>query len=121
MQFLEISKTDTVTSVYWFGQNGLCLKILESSSSQGTVIETTPLFKVVKTKWLVVGWSVKIIKNGNIEAGYSVTLKNRQAGKIWVPIEIMISVQEANHAGKTFTDVLKLRNYLFDQSLQIIN
>ncbi len=121
LKFEKVSKSDTVKYAYQFGLNGLCLKITATSESDGTIVETIPVFKIVKTQWLIVGWSVKVIKNDVIQSGYAVSLKNSQAGKIWVPIEIIISVQDVNHLGKTFSDVLKIRNYLFDQSLQIMN
>lgn len=106
---------------YTFGMNGLCLKIETSYPSQNRIIVTYPNFKVVKTKWLCTGWEVQIVDNGDVISGFAVTLENQFIDPVWVPVEIDLQVQKKNEIGRTYTDVLKFRNYLFNQSLQLID
>lgn len=112
---------DTLQSAYYFGLNGQCLKITIKSKANNIIEEIIPGFNVIKTKWIINSWKVQIKKEDQIEAGYLVNLKNVLIEDIWVPTEIKITVQHAQNLGKTFQDVIKLKNYLFNQPLQFIN
>lgn len=117
----EKSAKDTINTEYSFGANGLCVKILTYIASTKTTVETIPIFTIIKTKWLITGWKVQILKSGEIESGYTIELKNNLISETWVPSDIFIKLQDVNYEGKTFQDVIKLRSYLFDQPLQLID
>lgn len=106
---------------YTFGMNGLCLKIETAYPSINRIILTYPQFRVVKTKWLCTGWEVQIVDNGDVSSGFAVTLDNQFIDPVWVPTKIDLQVQKKEEAGVTYSDVLKFRNYLFNQSLQLID
>jgi hypothetical protein len=106
---------------YTFGMNGLCLKIETGYPQINRTIITYPKFRVVKTKWLCTGWEVQIIDNGEVSSGFAVTLKNQFVDPVWVPVQVDLQVQKKEEAGKRYADILKFKNYLFNQSLQLID
>lgn len=119
--FNSVVNTDTTYYQYFFGLNGLCLKILSYEPSKNLTIETNPYFKTSKTKWIVGGWQVKMHSNKEISTGYFAELKFKEKKNIWFPTEIILTVQRKTELGKTFSEVLKFRNLLFNQSLQYID
>ena len=121
IKFNALENGDTISYGYYFGLNGLCLKVETLNYTQKQRIETYPRFKIVKTKWLCTGWEVQISVNGKIESGFNVTLNNNLIDQVWVPGDIVLSVQSIDKPGVTFNDVIKFRNYLFNQSLQFID
>lgn len=111
---------DSTYFTYYFGKNGLCLKIETETPKDNLKVETYPNFKIVKTKWLITGWEVQMSSNNEIHTGFVIQLKNNLLQDVWVPSEMLITVQKATNKGTTFTDVVKFRNYLFNQPLQYI-
>jgi hypothetical protein len=120
IKFHSFLKGDTTSYTYYFGKNGLCLKIETVTLATNTHITTYPQFKIVKTKWLITGWEVQITKNDQIETGFIIELKSKILGENWVPSEMYITVQQSKTRGTTFQDVIKFRNFLFNQPLQYI-
>lgn len=106
---------------YTFGMNGLCLKIETVYEGQNRIITTYPSFKVIKTKWLCEGWEVQIIENEDVISGFAVALNNNFVDNVWIPTDISLEVQKKDEPGKTYVDKLKFRNYLFNQSLQLLD
>lgn len=121
IQFKEIFKTDTVNYSYYFDEDGLCIKNIYKSEKSGLLIETVPFFRQVKTKWLIEGWEVTTLKKDKIQETYVIKLKNILIGQIWVPGEISILMKDSSPYNAAKTDILKLRGYLFNQFLKIIN
>lgn len=111
---------DTTFFTYFFGKNGLCLKIETDTPSNNLKVETYPHFKIVKTKWLITGWEVQMSKNGEIYSGLTIELNNTFTKDVWVPQDMIITVQKTETKGTTFTDLVKFRNFLFNQPLQYI-
>ena len=103
------------------GKNGLCLKIEISYPAENKQIVIYPSFKTVKTKWLCDGWSVQTIINGEVESGFILELVNDLVGNIWVPTQINIGVQKSDDPGNTYYDLIKLKNFLFNQSIELLN
>ena len=101
------------------GLNGLLLGIEILYPSENKMITITPRFRTVKTKWLCEGWKVQTIKNSIIESGFNLKIENRVVNDVWVPTEIIIEVQKADQPGKTFYDVLSMKNYMFNQSIEL--
>ena len=120
IQFSTVFQSDTTLYRYYFGQNGLCLKIETVTPSNNSLVETYPHFKIIKTRWLITGWEVQMSTNGEIQTGFIITLNNKLLNDIWVPSEMIINVQQAKNKGTTFSDVVKFRNFLFNQPLQYI-
>jgi len=118
--FHSVINTDTTYHEYFFGLNGLCLRIVTFTPSTNVTIETIPYFKTSKTKWIISGWEVKMYSNNEINTGYFVELKFKEKENIWIPSEIVLSVQRKREIGKTFNEVLMFRNFLFNQSLHYI-
>jgi len=119
--FNSVVNTDTTYFQYFFGLNGLCLKILSFTPSQNLTVEVNPSFKTSKTKWIIAGWEVKMHRNNEISTGYFAELKFKEKENIWFPSEIILTVQRKTELGKTFNEVLKFRNLLLNQSLQYID
>jgi hypothetical protein len=111
-------ETDTK---YYFGLNGMCIKIEMIYPSQNKRVITLPRFRAVKTKWLCTGWSIQTIDNDEVSGGYIISLKNKVVNDLWVPINIQIEVQKSDRIGETFSDIIKIRNYLFNQPIEYIN
>jgi len=120
LKFAAVNETDSTYFTYYFGENGLCLKIVAETPAKKIKIETYPHFKIVKTKWLVTGWEVQMSRNSIIETGFIVNLKSKFYNENWVPTEMLITVQQSKSLGTTFTDEIKFRNFLFNQPLQYI-
>ena len=118
--FNYIINTDTTYYEYYFGLNGQCLRIVSFTPSTNLKVETVPYFKTSKTKWIIAGWEVKMYTNNEISTGYFVEINFKEKEDIWIPSEIIFSVQRKSAVGKTFNEVLKFRNFLFNQSLQYI-
>jgi len=109
-----------VTKVkYLFGYNGLCLLNEISYPNQKKVIVIYPRFKTVKNKWLCQGWRVQTFVNGSVESGFELELTNSFIYNKWVPSNIKIEVQKAEKKGTTFYDEISIKNYLFDQPLEL--
>ena len=106
---------------YYFGLNGMCIKIETLYPSEGKRVVTLPRFRAIKTKWLCTGWTIQTVENDSISGGYIISLKNKIVNDLWVPINIQIEAQKADRAGETFTDIVKIRNYLFNQPIEYIN
>ncbi len=106
---------------YIFGLNGLCVKIETTYPSQNKVIITKPSFRAVKTKWLCNGWTIQTVENEKITGGFIISLKNKIKNDYWVPINIQIDVQKSEKQGVIFSDIIKIRNYLFNQPIEYIN
>lgn len=120
VKFTSVYKGDSTNFTYYFGENGLCLKIVAESPAKNTKVETYPHFKIVKTKWLVTGWDVQMSSNNKIETGFIIDIKSKMYNEIWVPSEMLITVQQSKTPGATYTDVIKFRNFLLNQPLQYI-
>lgn len=118
--FSSIIDADTTYFEYYFGLNGLCLKIISFTPSSNIKVETIPYFETRKTKWIIGGWEVKMYSNNDIRTGYSVKLNFKDKKNIWIPAEIILSIQKKSALGKTFNEVIKFRNFLFNQSLHYI-
>jgi len=121
IKFINTSSIDTSFNTFYFGLNGLCIKILNRIPAQNATLEIYPSFKIVKTKWLITSWRIQISKNGEIESGVVFSLKNKLINDIWVPEEITVTVQKADKLGSTFGDIIKFKNYLFNQPLQYMD
>lgn len=106
---------------YIMGINGLCLKIDISYPKEKKQILIYPSFKTIKTKWLCDGWSVQTVINGEVESGFILELVNSQVENVWVPIQINLGVQKSDERGNTYYDIIKMRNYLFNQSIELLN
>lgn len=106
---------------YTMGRNGLCLKIELTYPVENKQIMIYPSFKTMKTKWLCDGWSVQTMLNGEVINGYVLEIINLEIEKVWVPGQINIGVQRADDPAHTYYDIIKLKNYLFNQSLELIN
>jgi len=121
VQITMQSETDKiVTKVkYLFGYNGLCLLNEISYPDQNKVIVIYPKFKTVKNKWLCQGWKVQTYFNGEVESGFDLELTNSFVDNKWVPSKIKIEVQKAEIKGTTFYDEIIIKNYLFDQPLEL--
>ncbi|MCB0281730.1 MAG: hypothetical protein H6627_03745 [Calditrichae bacterium] len=113
-------ENDTTFFSYFFGKNGLCLKIETVTPANNLRVETYPNFKIVKTKWLITGWEVQMSKNGEIYSGLTIKLNNTFVSDVWVPQDMIITVQKTEAKGTTFSDLVKFRNFLFNQPLQFI-
>lgn len=118
---MSVVAGDTAYTQYIFGKNGLCLRIENYVPHLKQKVITVPKFDVVKTKWLCKGWKVQILKNDKIKSGFMVDLNMKFYKNIWIPESITINVQKADQLGKTFADQLLFRNYLFNQSIKLIN
>ncbi len=110
---------NTIDYRYTFGLNGLCLKIETFYHRDNNKVTTYPKFRTVKTKWICEGWEVQVSNQDQIRSGYLVLLKNRVVQDIFVPIEISIEAQK--NTGEKFTEIIKIKNYLFNQPLQLLN
>ncbi len=119
VQFAFAAAGDTTKVRYMFGRNGLCLRIEVSYPGQNREIHIFPDFRLIKTKWLCTGWTVQNYMNNEIESGFQVQVTNSLVNNIWVPTDIIIGVQKADTPGDTYFDRIRLRNYLFDQSIQL--
>ncbi|MGD9899396.1 MAG: hypothetical protein AB7T22_09740 [Calditrichaceae bacterium] len=104
---------------YTFGINGLCLKIETYYHYDNNKVTTYPKFRIVKTKWICEGWEVQVSNQDQIRNGHLVLLKNRVVQDIFVPIEISIEAQK--NTGEKFTEIIKIKNYLFNQPLRLLN
>ncbi len=120
VQFISAVESDTTYYTYYFGENGLCLKIISETPSTKVKIETYPHFRIVKTKWLITAWEVQMSRNNKIETGFTVSLKSKMFKEFWVPSEMHIAVQQSKTPGATYSDIIKFRNFLFNQPLQYI-
>ena len=98
----------------------MCLKIISYTPSKNLKIETIPHFKISKTRWIISGWEVQMYTKDVIQTGYSIDINYKDKKNIWILSEIILSVQRKNTVGKTFNEVLKFRNFLFDQSLHYL-
>ncbi len=103
---------------YLFGENGLLLMIQIDYPQTQKQIVIYPRFKTVKTKWLCTGWSVQNYILNEVESGFDITLTNRLEKGLWVPGSLLIEVQKAETKGQKYYDEIKLKNYLFNQSIQ---
>ncbi len=115
-----INQNDTTRNVYYFGLNGLLLKTESFSPDGHRKVTTTPHFKIIKTKWICTGWEAQMWLDENVESGFVINLDMREYQNIWIPYNIDIVVQQSRFKGRTFTDRLLFRNYIYDQSLQMI-
>ncbi len=106
---------------YYFGLNGMCIKIETIYPSQNKRVITLPRFRAVKTKWLCTGWIIQTVENDEIKGGYIISLKNTIINDLWAPINIQIEAQKADKMGETFSDIIKIRNYLFNQPIEYIS
>lgn len=106
---------------YLFGYNALNLLIQIDYPQQNKQIVIYPKFKTVKTKWLCTGWSVQTYVDSKIQNGFNLTLKNRLINEAWVPVDILIEVQKSESKDQTFYDEIRLRNFLFNQSIEFNN
>ncbi len=120
IKFFSEFKGDSTYYTYYFGQNGLCLKIVAETPSRQTKIETYPHYRIVKTKWLISGWELQMSRNNKIETGFIIDLKSKTYNKVWVPSELEIIVQQSSTPGTTYKDRVKFRNFLFNQPLQYV-
>ncbi|KAA3609846.1 MAG: hypothetical protein D8M58_08625 [Calditrichaeota bacterium] len=120
VKFNSVFEGDSTYFTYYFGENGLCLKIVAETPTKNTKVETYPHFKIVKTKWLVTGWEVQMSENNKIQTGFVINLKSKMYNDVWVPSDMMIAVQQTKTPGTTFNDSIKFRNFLFNQPLQFI-
>ncbi len=116
----EVNGPDTTLNVYYFGFNGLLLKSDSFSPDGRRKVTTRPKFKIVKTKWLCVGWEAQMWLDDKVESGFIIGLDMQEYQNIWIPYNIDIVVQQARFKGATFTDRLFFRNYIYNQSLQMI-
>jgi len=121
IKYVSGAGNDETHTKYIFGLNGLCVKIETAYPSQNRVIITKPIFRAVKTKWLCTGWTIQTVQNGEISGGFVISLKNKIVKDYWVPINIKIDVQKSEKQGQTFSDIIKIRNYLFNQAIEYIN
>ncbi len=122
---VQITQVQSIGNVltkvkYLFGYNGLCLYNEIIYPNENKTIAIYPRFKIVKDKWLCQGWTVQTYIGDKVESGFNITIQNGYMGRVWVPVSILIEVQKAELKGETFFDEIKLRNYLFDQSIQFV-
>ena len=123
VQITQIHKTGgvEVKTKHLFGLNGLCLYNEIVYPKEQKVITIEPHFKTVKSKWLCTGWTVQTVINGEVNSGFNLLIDNVFVGNVWAPAQINIEVQKADAKGKTFYDVIKLKNYLFNQSIELMS
>ncbi|HGY54350.1 MAG TPA: hypothetical protein ENK44_01485 [Caldithrix abyssi] len=103
-----------------FGYNGLLLETQIIYPAQKKIILIYPSFRLVKTKWLIDNWQVQTTINGEVVNGFEIRLENAQVNNVWVPVNIIIKVKKADEPENTYYDMLKLRNIIFNQSLELV-
>jgi len=110
----------TITKVkYLIGYNGQMILIQVSYPIQKKQIIIYPKFKTVKDKWLCTGWKVQTVEKDQVVSGYDLQIKNSFFEGVWVPADIILTVQKADLKGQTFYDEIKFKNYLFNQPIQL--
>ncbi|MBN2425650.1 MAG: hypothetical protein JXR46_15440 [Calditrichaceae bacterium] len=102
------------------GHNGLLIQIEISYPAQNKRVYLFPVFKIVKTKWLCEGWKFQTYINNEVQNGFDLQIKNLFSQNVWVPVEISLQVQTAEEKGVTFYDIIKLKNYLFNQPIELL-
>lgn len=111
----------TETNVkYLLGKNGLCLEIVIHYPAENKSIYIFPAFRTVKTKWLIESWKVQTLVLDEVVNGFEIKLNNQLIKDVWVPIEIVISVQKIEDPDNKYYDMIMLRNFLFDQSIELL-
>jgi len=111
---------DFTKTKHLFGYNGLLLETNIIYPAQNKIILIYPVFRLVKTKWLIDSWRVQTSVNGEIVNGFEIRLEHVLQNNVWVPANIVISVKKAEDPENTYFDMLKLRNILFNQSLELV-
>lgn len=106
---------------YLLGLNGSCLLIEISYPTENKIIIIYPEFMTLKDKWLCKGWTVQTMIAGEVQSGFKLQIEYNVNNSIWVPVEIAITVQKAEEPGTTYYDQIKLKNYLFDQSIRLLD
>lgn len=125
-QAVQITSTDgsgenfTKTKLL-FGHNSLLLQIELSYPAQNKSIHIFPEFRTVKTQWLCEGWISQTFINNEIQDGYELKIENVFVQNVWLPTEIYLKVQTAEKKGATYYDRLKFKNYLFNQSIELVD
>lgn len=104
---------------YILGRNGLCLKIEIDYSNENKKITIYPSFKTIKTKWLCDGWTVQTLINDEPISGFILEINYSEYQSIWIPMQININVQKADEPETRYYDIIKLRNYMFDQPMEL--
>jgi len=104
---------------FLFGLNGLCLYNEISYLQENKTITIYPDFITKDDKWLCKGWTVQTIIGGEIESGFKLEIIHNYIKNIWLPAEIQINVQKAEDPGATYFDQIQIKNYMFDQSIQL--
>lgn len=108
-----------VPVIYTLGRNGLCLKIEITYPDEKKRITISPSFKIIKTKWLCDGWTVQTLINDEAVSGFVLEINYSEYQSIWIPMQIIINVQKADEPGTTYYDIIKIRNYLFNQPMEL--
>lgn len=104
---------------YTMGKNGLCLKVEIYYPNENKKLVLNPKFKIIKTKWICIGWQVHTLINGEPVSGVMLEIRYDQYQSVWIPTQITITVQKANEPAITYNDVIKLKSYLFNQPLEL--
>lgn len=105
--------------IYTMGKNGLCLKIEISYPNENKKITIYPSFKILKTKWLCSGWTVQTLIDEEPVSGFILEINYSEYQSIWIPMQVIINVQKADEPGTRYYDVIKLRNYMFNQPMEL--
>jgi len=104
---------------YTMGKNGLCLQIEIYYPNENKKMLLIPKFKIIKTKWICNGWQVQTLIDEEPVSGFVLDIRYDQYQSIWIPTQIMINVQKADDPGITYYDVIKFKNYMFNQPIEL--
>jgi hypothetical protein len=120
IKYIRGSGTLQTVEKFYFTLNGLCRKIDITNSDNMKQITTFPIFRAVKTKWLCTGWKIKIRESNKDSSEYTISLRNKIVNDLWVPADIKINNSTTNNKEELFSSMIKIRNYLFNQSIEYI-
>ncbi|MFC2088889.1 hypothetical protein ACFLSX_04745 [Calditrichota bacterium] len=121
VEFEAIENNIPVYMKFYFGINALCFKIETTYKNSNQKMITLPAFVLIKNKWLCTKWTVKIIKNGEIESGFIVELKSQARGESWFPLQTLITVQTKEKLNETFRRIYKFRKLEINKDLKYLD
>ncbi len=121
--FIQYQKYDSGKNLkikMLFGVNGLLMKIITIYPDTREEIYIYPGYLLVEDKWLCDKWMVQMLKNGQVEGGFTVKLESRKFDKYWIPVRILMQLQKKEYNTKLFIRDYKLRNIILNKEIKIL-
>jgi hypothetical protein len=120
IKFEIMEQEQKIDVCFYFGENGLCLKLKLHYRESARDILIYPTFDYIDGRWLCSGWQTQIIENGDVQSGFLVQIVSEKVDRYWLPKKLNMQLQTTKIKDVVYKREYYFANTLLNRSIQLV-